>query len=89
MRGIAPPLFAAKRTYTWTCTYCGKEFETEIYSQRYCSPAHKQRAYELRKTQRRNAGKQPEFRDGQTVTENSRHKPEADTNVVHAQKRGL
>jgi hypothetical protein len=28
------------------------EFETENYSQRYCKPSHKQRAYELRREQR-------------------------------------
>ena len=41
--------------YTWVCAYCGMEFETDHYGKRYCSPAHKQRAYELRK-----AAKQPQ-----------------------------
>jgi len=38
-----------KRIYTWTCQFCGMTFETENYSQRYCNPSHKQRAYELRR----------------------------------------
>jgi hypothetical protein len=41
-----------RRRYTWTCQFCGAEFETEKYTKRYCSPTHKQRAYELRKEQR-------------------------------------
>ena len=41
-----------KRLYTWTCQYCGMNFETETYSQRYCKPSHKQRAYELRRDER-------------------------------------
>lgn len=41
-----------KRRYTWTCQYCGIDFETENLQQRYCKPSHKQRAYELRQEQR-------------------------------------
>ena len=40
-----------KRLYTWTCQYCGIDFETENLQQRYCKPSHKQRAYELRREQ--------------------------------------
>ena len=41
-----------KKVYTWTCQYCGADFETENLQQRYCRPSHKQRAYELRREQR-------------------------------------
>jgi hypothetical protein len=42
----------AKRLYTWTCQYCGVDFETKNLQQRYCKPSHKTRAYELRQEQR-------------------------------------
>jgi hypothetical protein len=38
-----------RKVYTWTCQYCGQPFETEIYSQRYCKPAHKMAAYRERR----------------------------------------
>ncbi len=41
-----------RRRYTWTCQFCGIDFETENLQQRYCKPSHKQRAYELRQEQR-------------------------------------
>lgn len=41
-----------RRVYVWTCPYCLRDFETENYMQRYCKPSHKQRAYELRRSQR-------------------------------------
>ena len=47
---VAPP--RVKRRYVWICGYCGMEFETEKYSQRYCKPSHKQKAYELRRDER-------------------------------------
>jgi hypothetical protein len=40
------------RVYTWTCQFCGMEFDTEIYSQRYCNRTHKELAYRLRKEER-------------------------------------
>jgi hypothetical protein len=74
-QGLPAPMAAAvlkpdrpKRVYTWTCAFCGEDFETENYSQRYCKPSHKQRAYELRKNQRVNVEKQPESCDALTVT---------------------
>lgn len=33
-----------KRTYKWTCQYCGQPFETPYYSQRYCTKTHKKYA---------------------------------------------
>ena len=41
-----------KRRYLWICQWCQMEFETETYSQRYCKPSHKQKAYELRRDER-------------------------------------
>ncbi|HKI53432.1 MAG TPA: hypothetical protein VJ987_04860 [Anaerolineales bacterium] len=38
-----------KKIYTWICGYCGQNFKTEYYSQRYCNNAHKQAAYRERK----------------------------------------
>lgn len=46
------PARKVKKIYTWICGYCGNEFETEYYSQRYCNPTHKQYAYNERKRRR-------------------------------------
>ncbi len=40
------------RVYTWTCQFCGMEFDTEIYSQRYCNQTHREYAYRQRKAER-------------------------------------
>ena len=41
-----------KRRYTWLCGYCGMEFETETYSQRYCKPSHRVAASKQRTAER-------------------------------------
>lgn len=38
-----------RKTYTWTCQYCGQPFTTTHYGRRYCSNAHKQAAYRERR----------------------------------------
>lgn len=42
--------------YQWTCAYCGQEFETENYNQRYCTRVHRELAYRLRKANRAGDG---------------------------------
>ncbi|MEP0806731.1 MAG: hypothetical protein HRF47_14715 [Chloroflexota bacterium] len=37
-----------KKTYTWTCQYCGQPFKSTHYGRRYCSNAHKQAAWRER-----------------------------------------
>jgi len=57
------------------------EFETETYSQRYCKPSHKQRAYELRREQR---AQLPFERDALTVTPQAVTLPENAREAVEA-----
>ena len=53
--GIEPPKRKSPaRVYVWDCQYCGKSFETTVYSQRYCSPTDKTYAYRERKRARQN-----------------------------------
>jgi len=40
-----PPKPKKPKVYRWICQYCNLEFETTVYSQRYCSKTHKK--YEL------------------------------------------
>lgn len=54
------PVHKVKRIYTWTCQYCGVEFETEKYTKRYCKPSHKTRAFELRREQHAGKSVDPE-----------------------------
>ena len=41
------------KIYTWYCGYCGCEFETTEYSQRYCNPTHKKYAQRERAKRRK------------------------------------
>jgi hypothetical protein len=50
--GDPRPAKKVKKVYTWTCQYCMMEFQTEVYSQRYCSKTHKKYAQKDRKRER-------------------------------------
>lgn len=62
-KGLSPPVGKhvqksekVKKVYTWQCGYCGQDFDTENYSQRYCNPTHKELAYRLRKATKQKDG---------------------------------
>ena len=39
--------------YTWTCGFCGAEFKTPYYLQRYCDRSCQNKAYYERKRNRK------------------------------------